>query len=480
MASLLREGLPIRLRLALAYALLLAGIVAAVGTYLLADLQNTLRQEVDDSLALHAIQLERALLAAGGEGALTADASQRVLAELGPAGEYAAPNIYVQVLAADGTPLASSENLPGAFPIDDEVSTAVAAGEPAFADLWIEGERLRVLVHPVGGGERRLGFLLLGESMHTQERALDRIRNILLLAGTVGALVALLGGWLLTGRAMGPILEVTRVARHIAATGRFEQRIAVPPRRDELGELTMTFNDMLARLEHTFQHQREFLADASHELRGPLMVIRGNLDLLNLDLPEEERLASVQEATEEVTRMANLVGDLLFLAEVDAPETVRHTPVNLDEVVAAAVARARDVDGGRHMLVLPQNDRVVVSGDRERLGQLLWNMIENALRYTPEGGKVAVSLRGQGPVAEMMVADSGIGICPEHLPRIFERFYRVDRARSRSQDGTGLGLAIVKQIAEAHGGQVRVRSEPGAGSTFTVVVPVLVEEDSRP
>jgi two-component system OmpR family sensor kinase len=317
-----------------------------------------------------------------------------------------------------------------------------------------------------------VGVVLVGESRHLVDVTLRATRRLLLLAAAGAALASLVGGWWLTGRALGPVAEVTRVARRIAATGQFEQRLAVPPARDELGELTATFNEMLARLEKTFDHQREFLADVSHELRGPLMVIRGNLDLLKLDLPDGERQESAREATEELERMTRLVADLLFLAEVDAQEMVHHEPVALHEVVSEVWTRARELDAGAHELVVDRNDPLTVRGDRHWLGQVLWNLVENALRYTPAGGRVTLALSRHGPVAELMVADTGPGIAAEHLPRLFERFYRVDRTRSRQQGGTGLGLAIVQQVVQAHGGQVRVRSQPGEGSTFTIALPV--------
>jgi signal transduction histidine kinase len=173
--------------------------------------------------------------------------------------------------------------------------------------------------------------------------------------------------------------------------------------------------------------------------------------------------------------MTRLVQDLLFLADADAEKAIRHEDVALEALVATiaedAVLIATRDDGTRE-IVLEANDPIIVRGDRERLRQLIWNLVENAVRYTPAGGTVTLSLRRHGPVAELTVSDTGIGIPPEHLPHIFERFYRVDTSRSRALGGTGLGLSIVRQIAEAHGGQVRVRSTVGEGSTFTVALPV--------
>ncbi len=202
------------------------------------------------------------------------------------------------------------------------------------------------------------------------------------------------------------------------------------------------------------------------------MVIRGNLDLLQMDLPADERRQAAREAAEEADRMARLIADLLFLAEEDAHERLRSEPVQLGDVVAEVWQRAQTVDAGDHALSLACNEPAVVLGDRDRLTQMLWNLMENSLRYTDAGGRVALCSRVAGQTVEVTISDTGIGIPAEHIPRLFERFYRVDRARTRDQSSTGLGLPIVKQVAEAHGGSVRVTSELGVGSTFVVSLPL--------
>src|SRR5262249_14559805 len=248
---------------------------------------------------------------------------------------------------------------------------------------------------------------------------------------------------------------------------------------DEIGVLASTFNHLLTRLRGTVQRQREVLADTSHELRNPLMVIGANLDLLDLDLPPEERAACLREAREEVARMRRLVADLLFLTEVDARQAIVHARVDLAGVARSVVRRSRPLPDGLEMrLVLA--DPAVVLGDRDRLRQLLTNLVENAIRYTPPPGQIQVAVRRRGDRAELVVSDSGIGIAPEHQERVFERFYRVDAARTRSLGGTGLGLAIVRQIAEAHGGRVRLESELGRGSTFVVEFPLAPPVEPAP
>ncbi len=257
-----------------------------------------------------------------------------------------------------------------------------------------------------------------------------------------------------------------------APTAHSPVRVFSPSDDDELRELATTLNEQLARLERNVRRQRQFLADASHELRGPLMVIRGNLDLLQMDLPPEERKAAAREASEEAERMARLIGDLLFLAEEDAHDRIRFEPTPLHEVVAEVWQRAANLDADGHELVLECNDAAAILGDRYRLTQMLWNLVENALRYTDAGGRVTLCSRNTGPHVQLTVSDTGIGIPAEHIKLLFERFYRVDRARLRNESSTGLGLPIVKQVVEAHGGQVYVQSELGVGSTFTAVLPI--------
>ncbi len=459
------------MRLALYYTLFLLVTIGVISILFLAALENNLQREVDDALSLRAFHVERTI--AGGSGGLEEGSIRPDVLQLAPLEEFSTPGVYVQVLSRDGDILVSSPNLPGgSLPVESEMVTAALSRQEAFATAPAGTERVRVLARPLLRGDEVVGVLLVGESLHPLDVSRRRTQQLLLLAAAGAAIAALVSGWQITGRALGPIAEVTGAARRIAATGQFERRIAEPPTRDELGELTATFNAMLASLERTFERQREFIADVSHELRGPLMVIRGNLDLLKRKLPEVEREESAADASEEGDRMSRLVADLLFLAEVDAREVVEHDPVALVEVAQEVWGRAKALDGGCHEVVLAQSDPATVLGDRDRLGQMLWNLVENALRYTPEGGQITLSLRNDQQVAELSVADNGVGISAEHLTRIFDRFYRIDRARSHSRGSTGLGLAIVKQVAEAHGGQVRVRSEPGKGSVFSVVLPI--------
>lgn len=472
MAGSTLRALPLRLRLAIGYATLLVAVIGAVGTFLLAALDSNLEQDVDTALRLRASRVQREMTL-GEDGLLSREDVASALLDLAPLEEFSAPGIYVQILGSEGQDLASSRNLPeGGLPTTAEMIAEALAGREALVTVPAGQERIRLLARPVEVSGQVVGVVAVGESLHLLDLTMRQMEGLLALSAVAAVAFALVGGWLLTGRALRPIAEMSRVARRIATTGRFEQRIAVSPARDELGELTITFNEMLDRLQETFRRQREFIGDVSHELRSPLGVICGNLDLLQLDLPGEERRQSAREAALEARHMIRLVSDLLFLAEADDGKIAEGEPVALDEIVSEVWARARKLDEGSHEVVLSRNDPANVLGNRDRLRQLVWNLVENALRYTPADGVVTLSLRQKGQNAELVVSDTGIGMDPEHLPRIFERFYRIDRARSRRQESTGLGLAIVKRVAEMHGGQVQVWSELGHGSTFTVKLPL--------
>lgn len=464
---------PLRWRLALGHALLLAGITTVLGIFVMTTLEAHLLREADETLALRATHVARVITDVG-EGPLNSDIATTALWDLAPFEEFSAPGIYVEVLDHQGVLLTSSPNLPGGhLPGEALVTPAALAGQQLYATIPVGTEQVRVLARPVRQDDRQIGVVLVGESLHPQNVALRQVQHLLGLSVFVAVSVSLVGSWWLAGSALSTIAEVTRVARRIATAGRFEQRITQPPVRDELGELTSTFNEMLTSLESTFRRHREFLADASHELRGPLMVIRGNLDLLEHDLPAHERQESAREGVAEADRMSRLLADLLFLAKNDAQLTMERIPVDLSQIVLEILDRAVSLDDGRHLLVLSHSEPLRVQGDREQLGQMIRNLLHNAIRYTPEGGTITVSLRGSEGSAELEVADTGIGIAPEHLPRVFERFYRVDQSRSREDGGAGLGLAIVKQVVEVHGGQVRASSRPGEGTVITVMLPLM-------
>jgi signal transduction histidine kinase len=281
--------------------------------------------------------------------------------------------------------------------------------------------------------------------------------------------VALAGisGGVLVRRALSPVEAITRTAESIELSSDLSQRVGYSGPQDEIGQLAATFDRMIDHLDRVFQSQRHFVADASHELRSPLTVLQGNLDLLKRNLGEEDRRESLRAIEAETQRMGRIVKDLLLLAEVESGPIERRKVVSLGEILLEGLERGRQLTGNRN-IILGRHEELSVRGDYYGLMQLLANLIDNAIRYTPEGGAITLSLYRDGDWARLEVADTGMGIAPEHLPHVFDRFYQVDKGRSRVDGGSGLGLAIVKAIAEQHQGKVTVTSEPGKGSTFTV------------
>jgi signal transduction histidine kinase len=316
-----------------------------------------------------------------------------------------------------------------------------------------------------------------------QSVTLTKLRNYSF--GALGVLfVASLGvGWWVAGRVLRPIGRITAVARDIQATD-LSRRIELPGPDDELKQLSDTFDAMLARLDAAFAAQRQFVADASHELRNPLAIIRTNVDVALADPradpdPDDLRhtIVVVKRASD---RMARLVDDLLALARRQEP-ILEHEPVDL----GAAVAEASDdfvVPAAARSIVLDRAiaPGVIVTGDRDALKRAVANLLENAVRLAPASSRIRLATGSEGDQAWIAVADEGPGIAPEDQLHVFDRFWRADKARSRADGGTGLGLAIVRQIAESHGGRVRLQSKVGVGSSFVIWLPVAAGAPSEP
>jgi len=329
------------------------------------------------------------------------------------------------------------------------------------------------------------------------EQSLSDLRRLLVQGGTLIVILTLLGSWLLTWSVLATVRRMTQTARSISTSQDFSKR--VPNKTllgsNELSILATTFNEMLANLQESYQRQQRFVADASHELRAPITSIRCNLDLLAKapDLPDDEAQAALSDAQAEADRMGRLVNDLLTLARSDTVQQVRVNGykksseqvqlVDLDSLLLEVFRQYRPAsengDGAGEMrgprLMLQDITPVKVYGDADSLKQVLVALLDNALKYTPYEGHISLSLSTSGQYAVVKVSDSGIGISPEDLPHIFERFYRADRTRSRDRGGSGLGLTIAQSIVQEHQGTIEVESTPGKGSTFTVKLPSVTE-----
>jgi signal transduction histidine kinase len=286
--------------------------------------------------------------------------------------------------------------------------------------------------------------------------------------------VAGVGSWVVLGRALSPLEAITETVDQINRADDLSRRIPYQEQtEDEIGDLVVSFNQTLERLESLFTSQQRFLADVSHELRTPLTVIKGNVDLMrHIKQADEESLGSIDQ---EAGRLTRLVGGLLMLAQAESGKlTLVLKPVELDLLLTEVFTEMCVLAGSKVHVHLNDIDQVMVNGDRDRLKQVLLNLVANAIQYTPQGGDVFLSMSKIGDQARIIIRDTGPGIPAEDLPHIFDRFYRAEKSRTRSTaSGFGLGLSIAHWIVEHHGGQIKVESKEGKGTTFVIWLSVI-------
>lgn len=432
---------------------------------------NQIRAEVDDSLEALAEEIQTADYARGPDGLLR-------IAIAPDLSTLETASTFFLVTDLDGEGIFWSRNLVGNF--DGLLDPNGLTTDKVVRDV-IHGEAtLRVLSVPLydySGPEPVLfGYLQVARLFNSFE-SFNRFLIIALFVGFAGATASLFLAVLLTPSSFKPLEDMADVARQITNADDLSRRVPYTERTDEVGVLARAFNQLLERLENLFLTQQRLLADVSHELRTPLTAIRGNVDLMRrMGEVDEESLQIIQEEAE---RMSRLVGDLLLLARADAGGLpLERSKVELDAIFFEVYRQVSLMDKNVDVKVV-DIDQVMVIGDVDRLKQLIWNLVGNAIKYTPTGGKVNLSLSKADGWAKIVVEDNGIGIPPEDLPYIFDRFYRVDKARNRGHGGSGLGLSIARWVAQAHGGRIDVESEVGVGTTFTVVLPVLRVEQPK-
>jgi two-component system, OmpR family, sensor kinase len=454
----------LRSRLILGYSIVLVTVLFLFGVSVFLILQYTLTQQIDQALGestndiLHSATIQNA-----------EDLQLLMLPPL----PFPSSNAYVQIWNAKGSLLASSPNLQGVTePLDPR---AQSVPEEGLTDNRIRGLHLRVMTKPIWISTEYAGLLEVGTPLTVVDRAMNILLFVLVIGGaSVVFLSVVLGNWIVLG-ALQPIDAVTTTALQITHADDLSRRIPLEvPASSEVGKLIQAFNETLERLEKLFTSQSRFLADVSHELRTPLTTIRGNVDLIRRMGSDTESLDAVQS---EVDRMIRLVGDLLLLSRAETGTLpLAKVPVEMDTLLLEVLQQAIVLAQGKVEVSIGNLEQTAVIGDRDRLKQLLLNLVVNALQYTQPGGRVLLSLRGVEDCVHITISDNGPGIPPEELPHIFDRFYRVEKSRSRSAlGGSGLGLSIAQWIAQSHDGRIEVASEPGKGTTFSVWLPLRRE-----
>jgi len=457
----------IRTRLALVYTGLLAGGLIAFGAGMFVVLRAELERSFDAALVANAEHAAGAFAQdVDAEGDLRP--SERLLEQ------FAATGGRVLVLDPGGTVMADSA-APGTaeLPLAPADLAAADADADAVRELGLDGDTLRLTVEAVlSMGQRPAGYVAWADSTQPVRDLLGRVSTSLLLGGALVAGLALIGGLVLARRALAPVADVTETARAISLSGDFAARVEAGNADDEVGELVVAFNEMLAALEQNHQALQRFLADASHQLRSPLTTIRANVELAQRPaLPERERQAILADARDEAERMGRLIGDLLGLARAESGARLEFRPVELDALLVESVRHQREA--APHVrLSVSHVEPTVVDGDRDRLRELIGILLDNAARYTPDGGSVAAGVEVRDGRAVIRVEDSGIGLAAEDRERLFERLYRGARARELRPSGTGLGLAIALWIVESHAGTIELADREGGGTVALVTLPV--------
>jgi heavy metal sensor kinase len=472
----------LRFKLTLWYVLILGVLLISFSSFLYITLSRSLRRDVDDRLR------SLAGLIASESGSPRSkfgfgDIDETLQASLGlrPAGKF------IQVLDESGKIGQKSDNLRNIqLPVSFAALRNAVRGVPTYETFRPLGTPpLRVITYPVLEKLHIARIVQVASSLEDVEDALGTLLIILVVTVPLTLLVASLGGQFLANQVLKPVGHVTRTARLITSQN-LNQSIQVPKGKDELTSLVETFNEMIFRLGKSFDQIKQFTSDASHELKTPLTVLKGEMEVaLRKERSSQDYEQVLRSNLEEINRMSRIVEDLLFLSKTDIGEIrLSKEEINLTEIVRDVVAQLSLLAEmkGLRLMTTNHHEEIHVLADGLCMRQLLVNLIYNGIKYTEPGGSIQVSLEntppattaspdGRGSSVKIIVSDSGIGISKEDQEKIFDRFYRADKARSRDQGGSGLGLSICKWIVQAHLGHISVDSDLGKGSVFTVTLP---------
>ncbi len=472
--------LSIRLRLTVLFTAVLAATLVLFGIALHALSARTLMENGDR------LSLQRARIVAREGIRIGPDGSLIVVFPPPPPRAVGRPPVLIQVfdLRTGQVVGPTSNSDQETLPITASILSAAQRGEVVFETVRVEDLRLRVLGLPVLAEGKPVAVVQVARSLALDDQLLGPLRWLLVVLAGVGLPVAAVLGWILAGRALAPIRVIAGTAGEIGRARDFSRRVVHHGPPDELGHLAGTINRMLDQLEHAHRDlaegarqteqalaaQRRFVASASHELRTPLTTISLNAELLRAMETEKggERARTLEDIAAEADRLGRLVNNLLILARADAGWRLDLHPTAILPIVEEAFRQALVLAGGRSVELIAPHD-VEVSGDPDFLKQLILILLDNAFKYTPADGRITLRLAAANGDAELSVSDTGPGIAPDDIPRIFDRFYRADRARQ--VDGSGLGLSIAKWIAEQHHARIDVSTVAGRGSTFTVRFP---------
>ncbi|HNP71088.1 MAG TPA: ATP-binding protein [Kouleothrix sp.] len=472
---MLKRPLALRTRLALGYTAFFGLVLMLMGIGMALAVRSTLLAEIERELSSSSELIQKDFDSSNIELAdyFNNPAFLQRTRPLSVEG-LKAPSLYVQVSNQSGQVVVTSASLQRqVLPLPENLRAEALGGHAHVWETALGDAPMLMMVSPLWEDQRIVGVLQVAQPLREINRTLQLLTLSLGAIGLIALLASLRGGAWLAARALLPVGQVAHTTRQIVRAEDLAQRVPAAPGDDEIAQLTATINEMLERLETLFTSQRRFVADVSHELRTPLAAMRGNLEILRRGAARDphELDMSLAAMEREVNRLVRLASDLLLLAQAEVGMQLRRGPVALDELVLEVIRDLAPL--AQAVTLLPEVDeQVEVIGDRDRLKQALLNMVVNAIQHTPPGGKVGIGLACAGGRALLSVSDTGVGIATDDLPRVFERFFRADKSRSRAAGGAGLGLAIVKWVAEVHGGGVQASSVAGQGSRFQLWLPL--------
>jgi heavy metal sensor kinase len=459
----------IRARLTAWYALVLALALVVTG----AITYTVVRRQIERSSDASVVSMGRSLTAGLIEEADEARGGLRLRSANELLAEYRDNDRAVILFTHDGREFAAHTSALARSIDRALIRRRIAAN--AFGFVTVD-HHVRLYLSPMRAGGQSF-VMTIARSLASQRETLADLRNAMLITAPLALLVASLGGYVLARKSLDPIVRMSVKAREIRATN-LSERIEVINPHDELGELAATLNDLLAHLDQSFARQRRFMAEASHELRSPVAILQGELDVT---LSRDDRdVAQYRESLEvmrrTVRRLTRIVRDLFLLARSDAGELpLKREPLYVDELVSQTVRAYKTVASEKDVaLVAESGAEIFLRGDEDLLQRMIGNLVDNAIRHAPAGSEVSIRCVSDGDNARIEVRDRGAGVPQEAREQIFERFFRVDAARSASAGtGAGLGLPIARWIAEAHGGSLQLRMSNAEGSVFVATLPLL-------
>ena len=461
----------IRSRLTAWYVTLLAIILILFSVLLNYFLAKRLHESVDNSLTVSATVVATSATMRLGNSPLPG--LNQLFEQFMNQGNL---NKFYRIYDGSGNVGSRSKNISASqFPLSQGAYADALEGKNSYETFTVGGQQpIRVITMPILFEGKLINLVQVGTSLEAVQETLRNLKIFLFTAVPSVLILAALFARFMARRALKPISRIIDTAREIGQGQELSKRIPVLKIKDELGQLALTFNEMMNRLENSFAQMRQFSSDASHELRTPLTVLKGQNELiLSKQRKPEEYQEVISSNLEEINYMSKVLEDLFVLSKSDENQVnIDYKPVDLRALVEEVCKHAEILAEEKNIkIIIAFLELIEIQGDEVRLRQMVWNVLQNGIKYTQQGGELKISLQNEGDFALLTIQDTGIGIPEEDLPLIFNRFYRVDKARTRDEGGSGLGLSICRQIAEAHKGKIEVESKLGVGTRFKICLP---------